>query len=220
MHYRLRPIKEIQFGFAYFVSHFIRVQIFQIDFPLILHLKGTKWTLLNQISKEKGTLKNPNEPFNLQCNEGISFGSQFSYCLSFHFSFLFFWVFIWVFFSFEFSDNDKSAAGGRVVVVGHSSEFSFEFSFQFSDFIIFWFQCSFLIFCFSDYDKSAAGGRVVVEHSSELWRWRWWCHAWVSRAPTVARRTRMWKPPVWVQLEQLKVEQFGEETCFDKVLVN
>ena len=36
MHYRLRPIKEVQFGFAHFVSHFIRVQIFQIYFPLIL----------------------------------------------------------------------------------------------------------------------------------------------------------------------------------------
>ena len=35
-HYRLRPIKEVQFGFAHFMSHFIRVQIFQIDFPLIL----------------------------------------------------------------------------------------------------------------------------------------------------------------------------------------
>ena len=37
MHYRLRPIKEVQFGFAHFMSHFIRVQIFQIDFPLILY---------------------------------------------------------------------------------------------------------------------------------------------------------------------------------------
>ena len=36
LHYRLRPIKEVQFGFAHFMSHFIRVQIFQIDFPLIL----------------------------------------------------------------------------------------------------------------------------------------------------------------------------------------
>ena len=36
MHNRLRPIKEVQFGFAHFVSHFIRVQIFQIDLPLIL----------------------------------------------------------------------------------------------------------------------------------------------------------------------------------------
>ena len=36
LHYRLRSIKEVQFGFAHFVSHFIRVQIFQIDFPLIL----------------------------------------------------------------------------------------------------------------------------------------------------------------------------------------
>ena len=27
VHYRLRPIKEVQFGFAHFMSHFIRVQI-------------------------------------------------------------------------------------------------------------------------------------------------------------------------------------------------
>ena len=38
MHYRLRPIKEVQFGFAHFVSQIIRIQIFQIDFPLILLL--------------------------------------------------------------------------------------------------------------------------------------------------------------------------------------
>ena len=36
LHYRLRPIKECQFRFANFASHFIRIQIFQIDFPLIL----------------------------------------------------------------------------------------------------------------------------------------------------------------------------------------
>ena len=36
MHYWLRPIKGVHFGFANFASHFIRVQIFQIDFPLIL----------------------------------------------------------------------------------------------------------------------------------------------------------------------------------------
>ena len=35
-HYRLTPIKEVQFGFAHFVSHFIPVQIFQIEFPFIL----------------------------------------------------------------------------------------------------------------------------------------------------------------------------------------
>ena len=38
MHYCLRPIKGVHFGFANFASHFIRVQIFQIDFPLILYL--------------------------------------------------------------------------------------------------------------------------------------------------------------------------------------
>ena len=36
MHYCLRPIKGVHFGFANFASHFIRVQIFQIDFPLII----------------------------------------------------------------------------------------------------------------------------------------------------------------------------------------
>ena len=35
VHYRLRPIKEVQFGFAHFVSHFIRVQIFQINFSTL-----------------------------------------------------------------------------------------------------------------------------------------------------------------------------------------
>ena len=37
MHYKLRPIGEVQFGFAHFVPHFISVQIFQINFPLILY---------------------------------------------------------------------------------------------------------------------------------------------------------------------------------------
>ena len=36
MHYWVRPIKGVHFRFANFASHFIRVQIFQIDFPLIL----------------------------------------------------------------------------------------------------------------------------------------------------------------------------------------
>ena len=36
VHYWLRPIKGVHFRFANFASHFIRVQIFQIDFPLIL----------------------------------------------------------------------------------------------------------------------------------------------------------------------------------------
>ena len=38
LHYGLRPIKGVHFRFANFASHFIRVQIFQIDFPLILYL--------------------------------------------------------------------------------------------------------------------------------------------------------------------------------------
>ena len=36
MHYRLSSIKGVPFRFANFASHFISVQIFQIDFPLIL----------------------------------------------------------------------------------------------------------------------------------------------------------------------------------------
>ena len=35
MHYRLRPIKRGQFRFANFASHFISVQIFQIDFSAL-----------------------------------------------------------------------------------------------------------------------------------------------------------------------------------------
>ena len=38
MHYRLRSIEGGQFRLVNFASHFIRVQIFQIDFPLILYL--------------------------------------------------------------------------------------------------------------------------------------------------------------------------------------
>ena len=48
LHYRLRSIKEVQFGFAHFVSHFIRVQIFQIEFPLILSAsKYFRWISLS-----------------------------------------------------------------------------------------------------------------------------------------------------------------------------
>ena len=36
LHYRLSSIKGVRFRFANFASHFIRVQIFQIYFPLIL----------------------------------------------------------------------------------------------------------------------------------------------------------------------------------------
>ena len=36
MHYRARAIKEGQFRFANLASHFIRIQIFQIDLPPIL----------------------------------------------------------------------------------------------------------------------------------------------------------------------------------------
>jgi len=36
MHYRLSSIKGVRFRFANFASHFIRIQIFQIDFTLIL----------------------------------------------------------------------------------------------------------------------------------------------------------------------------------------
>ena len=38
LHYWLRSIKGGQFRLVNFASHFIRVQIFQIDFPLILYL--------------------------------------------------------------------------------------------------------------------------------------------------------------------------------------
>ena len=38
MHYRLRPIERRTLVFWNFTSHFIRVQIFQIDFALILNL--------------------------------------------------------------------------------------------------------------------------------------------------------------------------------------
>ena len=53
MHYRLRSIEGGQFRLVNFASHFIRVQIFQIDFPLILYLTGTKWTFLNQACKPR-----------------------------------------------------------------------------------------------------------------------------------------------------------------------
>ena len=36
MHYRARAIKEGRFRFANLASHFIRIQIFQIDLPPIL----------------------------------------------------------------------------------------------------------------------------------------------------------------------------------------
>ena len=36
LHYRFSSIKCVQFRFANFASHFIRIQIFQIDFSLIL----------------------------------------------------------------------------------------------------------------------------------------------------------------------------------------
>ena len=36
MHYRLSSIKGVRFRFANFASHFIRIEIFQIDFTLIL----------------------------------------------------------------------------------------------------------------------------------------------------------------------------------------
>ena len=38
LHYRLSSIKGVRFRFANFASHFFRVQIFQIDFPLTLYL--------------------------------------------------------------------------------------------------------------------------------------------------------------------------------------
>ena len=38
MHYRLSSIKGVQFSFVNFASHFISIQIFQIEFPRILFL--------------------------------------------------------------------------------------------------------------------------------------------------------------------------------------
>ena len=65
LHYWLRPIEGVQFRFDNFGSHFIRVQIFQIDFStLLLILSASKYFRL--------ILKRPNEHFsislfNLQC---------------------------------------------------------------------------------------------------------------------------------------------------------
>ena len=54
--YWLRPIEGVQFGFDNFDSHFIRVQIFQIDFStLLLILSASKYFRL--------ILKGPNEHF-------------------------------------------------------------------------------------------------------------------------------------------------------------
>ena len=61
MHYRLRPIKECQFRFANFTSHFIRVQIFQIDFPLILSASN----YFRQISLSFYICRGQNEHFSI-----------------------------------------------------------------------------------------------------------------------------------------------------------
>ena len=54
LHYWLRPIEGVQFRFDNFGSHFIRVQIFQIDFStLLLILSAYKYFRL--------ILKRPNE---------------------------------------------------------------------------------------------------------------------------------------------------------------
>jgi len=54
MHYWLRPIEGVQFRFDNFGSHFIRVQIFQIDFStLLLILSASKYFRL--------ILEGPNE---------------------------------------------------------------------------------------------------------------------------------------------------------------
>ena len=48
VHYRLRSIEGGQFRLVNFASHFIRVQIFQIDFPLILSVsKYFRWISLS-----------------------------------------------------------------------------------------------------------------------------------------------------------------------------
>ena len=57
-HYGLRPIEGVQFRFDNFDSHFIRVQIFQIDFStLLLILSAYKYFRL--------ILKRPNEHFSI-----------------------------------------------------------------------------------------------------------------------------------------------------------
>ena len=65
MHYWLRPIEGVQFRFDNFGSHFIRVQIFQIDF-------STLPLILSAFKYFRMILKRPNEHFsislfNLQC---------------------------------------------------------------------------------------------------------------------------------------------------------
>ena len=72
MHYRLRPIKRGQFRFSNFPSHFISVQIFQIDLstlPLILSVSkyfryafrtqnesfSSSTAIIKQLGEEKGT---------------------------------------------------------------------------------------------------------------------------------------------------------------------
>ena len=72
MHYRLRPIKWGQFRFSNFPSHFISVQIFQIDLstlPLILSVSkyfryafrtqnesfSSSTAIIKQLGEEKGT---------------------------------------------------------------------------------------------------------------------------------------------------------------------
>ena len=58
LHYWLRPIEGVQFRFDNFGSHFIRVQIFQIDFStLLLILSAFKYFRL--------ILKRPNEHFSI-----------------------------------------------------------------------------------------------------------------------------------------------------------
>ena len=59
IHYRLRSFKGVRFRFANIASHFICIQILQIDIPFTLYLKWKKWTLLNQLSEEKGTSWTP-----------------------------------------------------------------------------------------------------------------------------------------------------------------
>ena len=58
MHYRLRSIEGGQFRFVSFASHFIRVQIFQIDFPLILSVSKYFTAVTNITSRASGDAKN------------------------------------------------------------------------------------------------------------------------------------------------------------------
>ena len=104
LHYRLRPIEGVQFRFDNFGSHFISVQIFQIDFStLLLILSAFKYfrlilkrrnehfsisfsyyraieTFVQQLRKEKGTSwTHLNDP-NIWCKQVAQWFLQNNIC--------------------------------------------------------------------------------------------------------------------------------------------